>query len=133
MLQNESARSAGVSALVALSKAVVIANTSGLSEGLPVVPGFKLIFLRNDGITLGLFGRVPRWVLTPVALAVNAWLLWMMWRAARTPEAIACSLIVGGALENVIDQLRFGAVTVSSIFTSAPTIGPRSVSPMSPS
>lgn len=41
-----------------------------------------------------------------VALTVSAWLLLMMWRAVRTSEAIACGLIVGGALGNVIDQLR---------------------------
>lgn len=35
----------------------------------------------------------------------------MMWRAVRTSEAVACGLIVGGALGNVIDRLRFDAVT----------------------
>ena len=117
MLQGKPARSAGVSALAAallfdqLTKAAVTANAVSLSEGLPVVPGFNLIFHRNDGITFGLFGQVPWWALTLVALTVTAWLLLMMWRAARTSEAIACGLIVGGALGNVIDRIRFGAVT----------------------
>ena len=117
MLQGKPARSAGVSAMVAallldqLTKAAVTANAAALSEGLPVVPGFNLVFHRNDGITFGLFGQVPWWALTLVALTVTAWLLLMMWRAARTSEAIACGLIVGGALGNVIDRVRFGAVT----------------------
>ena len=66
---------------------------------------------RNNGITFGLFGEVPWWALTGVALTVTALLLLMMWRATRAPEATAYGLIAGGALGNVIDRVRFGAVT----------------------
>ena len=117
MLRGRPTRSAGVSALVAallldqISKAAVTVNSVDLAEGLPVFSGFNLVFHRNDGITFGLFGQVPWWALTSVALTVTAWLLLMMWRATRTSEATAYGLIAGGALGNIIDRMRFGAVT----------------------
>lgn len=116
-LQNKPARLAGVSALVAallldlLSKGVATANASTLSGGVPVFPGFNLIFLRNAGVSFGLFGQVPWWVLSLVALAVSLWIISMMWGAARRSQAIACGLIAGGALGNVVDRVRYGAVT----------------------
>ena len=117
MRQGRPARQAGISALLAallldqLSKAVVTANAEGLAGGLPVFPGFNLVFHRNDGITFGLFGQVPWWALAGVALTVTAWLFLMMWRTTRASEATAYGLIAGGALGNVIDRIRFGAVT----------------------
>ena len=108
MLQSKPARFAGVSALIVallldqLSKAVVTANGSVLSEGVPLVPGFNLIFLRNDGVTFGLFSQVPWWALTLVALVISSWVASMMWRATQRAEAIAWGLTVGGALGNVI-------------------------------
>lgn len=87
------------------------ANGLFLLEGVPVFPGFSLIFLRNDGVTFGLFSQAPWWVPTLVALAISSWVTSMMWRAVQRAEGIACGLIVGGALGNVIDRMRFGAVT----------------------
>jgi signal peptidase II len=45
-----------------------------------------------------------------VALAVVAGLLWWLGRMERPLPALAIGLVVGGALGNVIDRLRFGAV-----------------------
>ncbi len=117
MRQGRSSSSAGISVLVAallldqLSKSVVTAHAERLAGNLPVFPGFNLVFHRNDGITFGLFGQVPWWALTGVALTVTAWLFLMMLRTTRASEAMAYGLIAGGALGNVIDRIRFGAVT----------------------
>lgn len=117
MQQSHSIRVIGVAALLAallldqLSKAVVTANGTVLSEGMPVFPGFNLIFLRNYGISFGLFGQVPWWALALVALLISAWIASMMWRTTQKAEAIACGMIVGGALGNVVDRMRFGGVT----------------------
>ena len=42
-----------------VTKAIVVANASDLSAGIPVFPGFNLIYLRNDGVTFGLLGGAP--------------------------------------------------------------------------
>jgi len=94
-----------------ISKAIVVANWSVLADGIPVFPGFKLVYLRNDGVTFGLLGGVPWWALSALALGIVAWLTILLMRAQSRLEAVSCGLIIGGALGNVADRLRFGAVT----------------------
>jgi len=93
------------------SKAWVVSEAGRLTDGVRVMPGFNLVFGRNSGVTFGLFGEVPWWVLTVLALAICGWLVRMMIVAETRIEAVAAGLIVGGALGNVLDRLRFGAVT----------------------
>ena len=68
----------------------------------------------NTGINFGLFGGGPgftRWLLIALALALCLW-LWVWVRSApwNRPLQVAGGLMIGGALGNVIDRLRFGAV-----------------------
>jgi signal peptidase II len=49
-------------------------------------------------------------VFTALALIVAAYLVWMMAKERRPLALVAQGLIVGGALGNVLDRLRFGAV-----------------------
>ena len=93
------------------SKAWVVSEAARLAGGVTVAPGFNLVFGRNSGVTFGLFGEVPWWALALVAAAICAWLLRIMVAAPTRGEAVAAGMIVGGALGNVVDRLRFGAVT----------------------
>jgi len=86
-------------------------NTDRLADGLPVFPRFNLIFLRNDGVTFGLFGDMRWWALILIAFAVCGVLAVMLWRTTRRLEAVAYGLIIGGAIGNIVDRLRFGTVT----------------------
>ena len=102
---------AGAFAVDQATKAVVNANSEALAGGVPVFPGFNLVFLRNDGVTFGLLGGVPWWGLSAVALGIVVWLAMLLVRATGRLEALAYGLVIGGALGNVADRLRFGAVT----------------------
>ena len=93
------------------TKAVVVANAAALSAGIPIVPGFNLVFLRNDGVTFGLLGGAPWWGLVVLALAICLWLAVLLWRSSSRIEALAIGAIIGGALGNVADRLRHRAVT----------------------
>lgn len=94
-----------------VAKAIVVMNASILNAGVSVVPGFNLTFHRNDGVTFGLLGGAPWWSLVVLALAICVWLAAMMLRTRNRIEAIAYGSILGGALGNVVDRLRFRAVT----------------------
>ena len=94
-----------------VTKTIVVSNASVLNAGVSVVPGFDLTFHRNDGVTFGLLGGAPWWCLVVLALAICAWLAAMMLRTRNRIEAIAYGSIIGGALGNVVDRLRFRAVT----------------------
>jgi len=93
------------------TKAIVVANAADLSSVVPVVPGFNLIYLRNDGVTFGLLGGTPWWSLVLLALGICVWLAVMLVRTSSQVEAIAYGAIIGGALGNVLDRLRYRAVT----------------------
>ncbi len=75
---------------------------------------FNLVLTFNCGISFGILGGAcawwHAWVLTALALAVSAGLLYWLHREPARILALAVGLIVGGAVGNVVDRLRFGAV-----------------------
>jgi signal peptidase II len=77
-----------------------------------VLPVFNLSMVWNQGVTFGLLngGGAGPVVLALVALAVVFALgLWLR-RAERLLIGLALGAILGGALGNVLDRLRYGAV-----------------------
>ena len=94
-----------------ITKAIVIANAATFSTGIPVFPGFNLVIYRNDGVTFGMLGGAPWWSLTVLALAICVWLEVMLFRAENAVETLAYGAIIGGALGNVVDRVRYRAVT----------------------
>lgn len=75
---------------------------------------FRLVRVWNPGIS---FGMLHHWdhramplLLSLLALAVSALLVRAAYRSGHAGEAAAYGLIIGGALGNALDRLRFGAV-----------------------
>ncbi|MDF1671229.1 MAG: signal peptidase II [Roseovarius sp.] len=98
-------------ALDQTSKMIVVAYASTLSSGLPVLPGFNLVYHRNDGVTFGLLNATPWWGLVVLATIICVCLSVLLVKTKKRIEAIAYGLIIGGALGNVIDRIRMGGVT----------------------
>jgi signal peptidase II len=81
-------------------------------DQIPVIPGFfDLTRVHNDGIAFGLF-QGNNGLLAVVVVGILATGLWMArtldWR--RVEVNLVAGLVVGGALGNLIDRLRFGYV-----------------------
>jgi len=95
------------------SKAWVLASFR-LMESQVVTPFFNLVFVFNSGAAFSFLagaGGWQKWFFVALALGISLWLLGMLRRHARErllPAALA--LILGGAIGNVIDRLRFDAV-----------------------
>jgi signal peptidase II len=95
------------------SKAWVLANFS-LMEARPVASFFNLILIFNSGAAFSFLasaGGWQKWFFVGLALVIAAVLLRLLHQHAEErllPAAL--SLILGGALGNVIDRLRFDAV-----------------------
>lgn len=94
-----------------ISKAIVLRHAETLSRGVEVMPGFDLVLGRNDGVAFGLFGGAGPWTLVALAAVIVTWLLIAMLRTKRRREAAAYGAVIGGAVGNVVDRLRHGAVT----------------------
>ena len=80
--------------------------------GVEILPFFNLVLVENRGISFGLFGggTLPPSLLAAVALAVTLALVIWLRRVETRLLAAAIGLVIGGALGNVIDRFRFGAV-----------------------
>lgn len=85
-----------------------------LSTGdtVPVLPFFSITLVWNTGISMGLpieefTGDLGLILLTG---GIVGWLLVWLWRTERLLEAAALTLVVGGAVGNLIDRLVHGAV-----------------------
>ena len=94
-----------------VTKAVIVENASSLVYGYPVFPGFNLVFHRNEGVTFGLLNNLPWWSLSALAIAVCCWIALMLVRTSSRAEALAYGAIIGGAIGNIIDRIRFRGVT----------------------
>src|SRR5258707_1692338 len=80
----------------------------------PVTPFFNLVLAWNRGVSFGLFNRDSSWnvvLFSLLAAAIVATLLVWLWRSRSALVAAGIGFITGGAVGNVIDRLRLGAVT----------------------
>ncbi len=96
-----------------LSKAVVLASADALVPGIVVTPFFNLVLVWNRGVSFGIFNTASAaapYVLSALALLVVILLLVWLTRTPNRLVTLGLGLVIGGALGNVIDRLRFGAV-----------------------
>jgi signal peptidase II len=75
------------------------------------VTGFlNWVLVGNTGVSFGLFAGAGLWVFIPIALIIAAFLVGWLLRSGMRWLIWPVGLIVGGAIGNVVDRLRFGAV-----------------------
>ena len=90
-----------------LNVIMVPANT------IPVTQFFNLVLVHNRGASFGIFSDAPGWAsiaLIVFAIIISIVLAIWMWQAQETLLSVALGLVIGGAIGNVIDRIRFGAV-----------------------
>lgn len=78
-----------------------------------VLPFFDLVMVWNRGISYGLLqadSLLFMRLLTLFQLAAVTLLTWWLLKAERKFLGLGLGLVIGGALGNVIDRVRFGAV-----------------------
>jgi signal peptidase II len=96
-----------------ISKWIVLA-TLRPGDSIYVAPFFNWVLTFNAGAAFSFLsdaGGWQRWFFTVLALGVSVWIVSML--RQHTGEfrlSLALTLILGGALGNVIDRIRFGAV-----------------------
>jgi lipoprotein signal peptidase len=78
---------------------------------LVVLPVVNFVLVWNHGITFGMFaGDGARLLLATIASVVIIALCIWLWRSKTWVTALAVGAITGGAIGNVADRLRYGAV-----------------------
>ena len=96
-----------------LSKWVVL-NHIEYGQTIYVAPFWNWVLTFNPGAAFSFLADQPgwqRWFFTVLALAVSGWIaLELRKHPAQKLLSFSLALIMGGALGNVIDRVRFGAV-----------------------
>jgi signal peptidase II len=78
-----------------------------------VLPFFDLRFVQNIGVSLGLLPAettTMRWLLVGLTAFIAAGVAWWMVREKNRADMLALALVLGGALGNIVDRMRFGYV-----------------------
>jgi signal peptidase II len=101
---------AGVVALDQATKALVRATVArGESEA--VLPGVEIVHTRNTGVAFGALAGGGAIVTVVIGLALVALLGYFGTHVRRPLVWLPTGMLLGGAIGNVIDRVRDGAVT----------------------
>ena len=78
-----------------------------------VLPWFNLVPVWNTGISFGMLADYSDWmpgIISGLTIIISLVLLAWLFLAVSVSIKLALSLILGGAVGNIIDRIRFGAV-----------------------
>lgn len=96
---------------------LAIVQTLRLGQGFPVIPGFfDIVFVLNPGAAFGFLATLSEQIRNPlfIVISVVAVILIIFYhtRYLRSHRlvSLALGLVLGGAVGNLIDRLRYGMV-----------------------
>ncbi len=78
-----------------------------------IAPFFNLTWVENRGVSMGMLtadGDVGRWLLVALTAAISAAVAAWLWRERNRLDVTALGLVLGGAIGNIVDRIRFGYV-----------------------
>jgi signal peptidase II len=86
---------------------------SGIAEGEhdSVFPGVELVHVRNRGVAFGAFAGGGTVVAVVIGVALVALVAWFTRHARKDLAWLPTGLLLGGAVGNIFDRVRDGAVT----------------------
>lgn len=109
----------GISTLLVLADQIsktMVRQTMALHESIALLPSLNLTYTRNPGAAFSLLADADAsfrfWFFLIVSLGAVVMILTFLWRVPDGERwtSVALALILGGAVGNLIDRLRFGEV-----------------------
>ena len=98
-----------------IAKAIVTGplKINQIGDQLVLLPIFNFTYTRNEGISLGLLNAtnpVGRWMLVALTVAIAVGVAVWIGKEKHKVEQAALGMVLGGALGNILDRVRFGYV-----------------------
>ncbi len=97
-----------------LTKWIVVGPLALQQVGqIELLPIFNLTWTENRGISLGLLtaeGELGRWLLVGMTALIAAGVAWWITHEHKRGDQIALGMVLGGALGNILDRIRYGYV-----------------------
>ncbi len=113
----------GLSLMVILLDQISKIWISGIfeyGERLELLSVFDLVLAHNTGAAFSFLhdaGGMQRWLFTGIAVVASVWIIALLRKhPEQTLFALALSLILGGAIGNLIDRLAYGHVVDFLLF-----------------
>ena len=93
----------------------IVDTTMQLYQSIELIPYFQLTYMRNQGAAFSFLsgaGGWQRWFFIALAVIASVFICFWLKKLNRSQrwEAIAWSLVLGGALGNLIDRILYGYV-----------------------
>lgn len=82
-------------------------------HSIEIWPFFNLVMVWNDGISFGMFKNPEGWgylILIALSAIVSIWFLIWLFNTRSTLQKWGIALVIGGAVGNMIDRVRFRGV-----------------------
>ena len=97
-----------------VSKAVITGPLNlRAAQHIDLLPFFDFTWVENYGISLG-FAQAEtdtqRWLLVALTAAIATAVGWWISREEKRGDQLALAMVLGGALGNIVDRVRFGYV-----------------------
>jgi signal peptidase II len=101
--------------IIALDQVTKYAITQSFAygESLEITPFFNLVLAYNTGAAFSLFADQAGWqrlFFIAVAVAASVTIVWLLRKNPNRLFSLALSLILGGALGNLVDRIALGHV-----------------------
>jgi len=94
----------------------IVTGPLGLTfEGqqIEILPFFDLTLVWNKGVSLGMLqAETPamQWLLIALLAGISLFVLRWLWKETNRGDVVGLGLVLGGAMGNLIDRVRFGHV-----------------------
>ena len=78
-----------------------------------LLPIFSLTLVHNYGVSLGMLtadSELMRWGLVALTGAISVFVGSWLWRETNRTDVLGLGLVLGGAVGNLLDRVRFGHV-----------------------
>lgn len=82
-------------------------------QSIELLPIFNLTLVHNFGVSLGMLtaeSNTMRWALVAMTGAISLFVSGWLWRETNRIDVLALGLVLGGAVGNLLDRIRFGHV-----------------------
>lgn len=78
-----------------------------------ILPFFDLTWAENRGVSMGFLAAnsdAQRWLLVALTALIAGVVAVWMWREKLRGDVLALAMVLGGALGNIVDRMRYGYV-----------------------
>lgn len=82
-------------------------------DSIVLLPIFNLTLVHNQGVSLGMLtaeSEAMRWGLVALTGAISVFVGGWLWRETNRTDVLGLGFVLGGAVGNLLDRVRFGYV-----------------------